>query len=46
MIPTHLQRFTEPTPVLDHGFVRLVDVFGDDGAIVTREVDDFLKRFL
>lgn len=25
---------TEPTPVLDHGFVRLVDVMGDDAAIV------------
>ena len=24
----------EPIPVLDHGFVRVVDYFGDDGAIV------------
>src|SRR5215470_12383808 len=24
----------EPLPVLDHGFVRVVDYFGDDGAVV------------
>jgi flavin-dependent thymidylate synthase len=30
-----LQRFTAPIQVLDQGFVRLVNVSGDDGAIVT-----------
>lgn len=34
MLPHHLHTFTRPIPVLDHGFVRLVDVMGDDGAIV------------
>src|SRR3972149_529397 len=34
MIPEHLQRFTEPIPVLDQGHVRLVDVMGDDQAVV------------
>jgi thymidylate synthase (FAD) len=29
-----LHKFHEPIPVLDHGFVRLVDVMGDDRAIV------------
>jgi len=35
-LPAHLQRFTEKIPVLHgQGFVRLVDVLGDDGSIVT-----------
>ena len=29
-LPPHLARFAEPTPVLDGGYVRLVDVYGDD----------------
>lgn len=29
-----VERFREPVPVLDHGFVRLVDVMGDDTAVV------------
>ena len=29
-----LKTYQEPIPVLDHGFVRLVDVMGDDNAIV------------
>lgn len=33
-IPEHLITFTEPMTVLDKGFVRLVDVMGDDTAIV------------
>ncbi len=35
MIPTHLERFTTPIPVLDQGFLRLVDLMGDDGSVVT-----------
>lgn len=34
MIPEHLQQFTTPTRVLDQGFVQLIDVMGDDAAIV------------
>lgn len=34
-LPDHLQRFASPVPVLDRGFVRLVDVLGDDGSVVT-----------
>lgn len=34
MLPENLQRFTEPQSVLDHGHVRLIDVMGDDHAIV------------
>ena len=29
-----LHKWESPLPVLDHGFVRLVDVMGDDAAIV------------
>jgi thymidylate synthase (FAD) len=29
-----ISRFGDPIPVLNHGFIRLVDVMGDDGAIV------------
>lgn len=35
MIPSHLARFSDPTPVLGAGFCRLVDCMGDDGAVVT-----------
>lgn len=34
MIPKHLEQFSVPTKVLDHGYVMLVDVMGDDDAIV------------
>jgi thymidylate synthase (FAD) len=34
MIPQHLQEFTEQVQVLDHGFIRLIDIMGDDSAIV------------
>lgn len=34
MLPEHLQNFSNPIQVLDHGHVRLVDVMGDDQAIV------------
>jgi len=34
MLPDHLARFADKIPVLDKGFVRLVDVMGDDGAII------------
>ena len=34
MIPERLQKYTEPQPVLDFGHVRLIDVMGDDHAIV------------
>lgn len=35
MLPEHLQRFADtPTRVLDDGHVQLVDVMGDDQAIV------------
>lgn len=34
MLPNHLARFADKIPVLDHGFLRLVDVMGDDGAII------------
>ena len=33
-VPALEARLLEPTPVLDHGFVRLVDYMGDDAAIV------------
>lgn len=33
-LPYWLKRFTEKTPVLDQGFVRLVDLMGDDGSVV------------
>lgn len=29
-----LEKYKEPIKVLDHGFVRLVDVMGDDSSIV------------
>ena len=35
MIPASLERFTQSTKGLDQGFVRLVDVMGDDGSVVT-----------
>lgn len=35
MLPPHLQAFATPHLVLDKGFVRLVDVLGDDVAVVT-----------
>lgn len=34
MIPEHLKKFQTPIPVLDHGYIMLVDVMGDDDAIV------------
>jgi len=34
MIPEHLKRFQEPIPVLDHGYIMLVDVMGDDDSVV------------
>lgn len=34
MIPNHLQHFTSPVRVLDDGFVRLVNIMGDDGSVV------------
>lgn len=34
MLPAHLQRFAEPQHVLDDGHVMLVDVLGDEQAIV------------
>lgn len=34
MIPERLQPFTNPTPILDHGYVMLVDLMGDEDAIV------------
>lgn len=34
MIPNHLTKFQTPIPVLDHGYIMLVDVMGDDDAIV------------
>lgn len=34
MIPERLQSFTKPTPILDHGYVMLVDLMGDEDAIV------------
>lgn len=34
MIPTHLERFTKPIKVLDHGYILLLDVMGDDDTIV------------
>lgn len=34
MLPEHLKLYSTPTPVLDKGFVRLVDAMGDDQAIV------------
>ena len=33
-VPALEERLFQPLPVLDHGFVRLVDYMGDDGAIV------------
>lgn len=33
-LPDHLQPFAEPQPIGTAGFVRLVDVMGDDGAVV------------
>jgi thymidylate synthase ThyX len=33
-VPNHLQKFTEPVLCLDKGHVRLVDLMGDDLAIV------------
>ena len=33
-IPDHLKKYEEPIQCLDKGFVRLVDVMGDDGSIV------------
>jgi thymidylate synthase (FAD) len=33
-VPALEDRLAEPIPVLDHGFVRLVDYMGDDAAIV------------
>ncbi|MEM0948677.1 MAG: FAD-dependent thymidylate synthase [Pseudomonadota bacterium] len=33
-VPALEARLYEPMPVLDHGFVRLIDYMGDDGAIV------------
>lgn len=32
-VPDRLLRFTEPVRVLDHGFVQLLDVMGDDAAV-------------
>ena len=34
MIPDRLQSFTQPVPVLDHGYVMLVDLMGDEHAIL------------
>jgi len=34
MLPKHLEQFSTPIRVLDHGYVMLVDVMGDDDAIV------------
>src|SRR5207248_1076352 len=34
----------EPLPVLDHGFVRVVDYMGDDAAIVQAARGSMLKR--
>lgn len=34
MIPDRLQKFTEPIKVLDHGVVQLLDVMGDDHAVL------------
>ena len=34
MLPGHLEKYAEKQPVLDHGFVRLVDLMGDDSAVV------------
>lgn len=33
-VPDHLYRFTKPIKVGSDGFVRLVDVMGDDDAVV------------
>jgi thymidylate synthase (FAD) len=33
-VPALEEILYEPLPVLDHGFVRVIDYFGDDGAIV------------
>ncbi len=33
-LPTHLQRFTDPIPVLSDGHVQLIDCMGDDLAVV------------
>jgi len=34
MIPAHLERFAEPIKLLDHGYIMLLDVMGDDDTIV------------
>jgi len=34
MIPEHLRQFAKPIPVLDHGYIMLVDCMGDDDAII------------
>ncbi len=34
MLSDQLQQFQEPLPILNHGHVRLVDVFGDDHRVV------------
>src|SRR6202451_3609688 len=33
-VPALEETLSEPLPVLDHGFVRVIDYMGDDGAIV------------
>jgi thymidylate synthase (FAD) len=33
-VPERLRQFTTPTPIFDHGYIMLVDVMGDDDAII------------
>ena len=57
-LPDHLLQFNKPIPVLDHGYIMLVDVMGDDNAVIDaarvsyeggttrKSTDEGLQRFL